>query len=97
MDKKQHFLLLTQTALLTRKIVDPGDGTATDGHLDDIMVFMDEAIEIADRIPDDMNAITAARYFLHYRFHMGQFDPADAPWMWPDGVVGIQLRGQYRG
>ena len=67
--KKQQFLGMVQTAIITKYICDPGDGTAPLARPLWSIEHMDDAYKVAEQIPGDVTAREAAEAFVRWLFH----------------------------
>ncbi len=71
MDKeKQHqFMTMVQTAIVTKYICDPGDGTAPIARPMWTINHIDDAFKVAANIPPDVTAREAAEAFVRWLFN----------------------------
>ncbi|MDX2226215.1 MAG: hypothetical protein SFY92_03835 [Verrucomicrobiae bacterium] len=76
MDKKTQFIMMVQTALITKYVCDPGDGSASIARPMWSINHMDDAFKVASCIPPDVNAREAAEAFIRWVFHQ-PFEPDD--------------------
>ena len=72
MNKASHFLLLVQTAVITRYTTDRTDGTVALSRPVWAMEHLDDACKVAGNIPGDIDALDAAKIFVRYLFHEDQ-------------------------
>lgn len=68
MDKADQFIKLVETAVLTKYICDPGDGTVPMARPMWAIGHMDDAYKVASRIPPDITAREAAEAFVRWLF-----------------------------
>lgn len=69
MTKAEHFLYLVQTAIVTKYICDPGDGTSPMSRPMWSIENMDDAIKVSGSIPPDITPREAAEAFTRWLFH----------------------------
>jgi hypothetical protein len=69
MDKITQFILMVQTALLTKYVCDPGDGSAPMCRPMWAIEHMEDAFKVAPCIPPDVTAREAAEAFTRWVFH----------------------------
>jgi hypothetical protein len=67
-DKADQFIKLVETAVLTKYICDPGDGTVPMARPMWAIEHMDDAYKVASRIPPDITAREAAEAFVRWLF-----------------------------
>jgi hypothetical protein len=68
MDKEAQFITLVQTALLSKYISAPGDGTVPMARAMWAIEHMSDAFRVAERIPPDVTATEAAESFVRWMF-----------------------------
>jgi hypothetical protein len=69
MDKKQQFITMVQTAVITRYVCDPGDGSAPMARPMWSIQHMENAFAVAAQIPPDVTAREAAEAFVRWLFN----------------------------
>jgi|GEM_PF-2086458 len=74
MDNKTQFITMVQTALITKYVCDPGDGTIP--HIRPMWAIqhLENAFKVADSIPPDVTAREAAEAFIKWVFSV-QLEP----------------------
>lgn len=82
---QEQFLWLVQTAILTKYICDPGDGTMKMARPMWAMEHMDDAMKVAEHIPPDVTSLEAAGSFVRWLFKEELSDDDKT-------IVGILLR-----
>ncbi len=68
-EKREQFLRMVQTAVLTKYICDPGDGTSPMSRAMWSIEHMTDAYKVATHIPPDITATEAAEAFVRWLFH----------------------------
>jgi hypothetical protein len=66
--KADQFITMVQTAVLTRYICDPGDGTVPMARPMWSIQHMEDAYAVASSIPPDITAREAAEAFVRWLF-----------------------------
>lgn len=69
MEKQQQFITMVQTAIITKYVCDPGDGTAPVSRPMWAIQHMDDALKVSKNIPPDVTAREAAESFIRWVFH----------------------------
>jgi hypothetical protein len=67
--KQQQFITMVQTAIITKYVCDPGDGTAPVARPMWSIQHMADAYAVAANIPGDVTAQEAAEAFVRWMFH----------------------------
>ena len=68
-DKAEQFIRMVQTAVITKYICDPGDGTVPIARPMWSIEHMEDAYAVASSIPPDITAREAAEAFVRWLFH----------------------------
>lgn len=68
MTKADQFLMLVQTAIITKYACDPGDGTVPMARPMWAIEHLNDAFKVADRIPPDITPFEAAEAFVRWLF-----------------------------
>jgi hypothetical protein len=68
MNRESQFLMLVQTAIITKYATDPGDGSAPMCRPMWSIEHMDDAFKVAGSIPPDVTAKEAAEAFIRWAF-----------------------------
>lgn len=66
MEKQQQFITMVQTAIITKYVCDPGDGTAPVARPMWTIQHMDNAFQVAKNIPSDVTPREAAEAFISW-------------------------------
>jgi len=69
---------MVQTAIITKYVCDPGDGTAPLSRPMWSIQHMDDAFKVAAHIPGDITAREAAEAFVRWMFHQPLGDDDEA-------------------
>ena len=69
MDRTAQFITMVQTAIITKYIGDPGDGTAPISRPMWAIEHMEDAFAVAANIPADVTPREAAEAFVRWLFH----------------------------
>lgn len=68
-EKRQQFITMVQTAVITRYVCEPGDGSAPIARPMWSVQHMEDAFAVAANIPPDITAREAAESFVRWLFH----------------------------
>jgi hypothetical protein len=68
-EKADEFITMVQTAILTKYICEPGDGTCPMARPMWSIGHMEDAFRVACSIPPDISAREAAEAFVRWLFH----------------------------
>jgi hypothetical protein len=68
-EKREQFIRMVQTAILTKYVCDPGDGTSPMSRPMWSLDHMADAYKVASHIPPDITALEAAEAFVRWIFH----------------------------
>ena len=66
MEKQQQFITMVQTAIITKYVCDPGDGSAPITRPMWTIQHMENAFQVAKNIPSDVTAREAAEAFISW-------------------------------
>ena len=76
MNREQQFILMVQTALITKYACDPGDGTVPLARPMWSIEHMEDAFRVAPTIPPDITPKEAAEAFIRWAFQADR-EPGD--------------------
>jgi len=68
MEKEQQFITMVQTAIITKVVCDPGDGTMPVSRPMWAIGHMDDAFQVAKNIPPDVTGREAAEAFVRWLY-----------------------------
>jgi hypothetical protein len=69
MDREAQFITMVQTAIITKSVCDPGDGTAPLCRPMWAIEHLEDAFKVASSIPPDVTPKEAAEAFVRWIFH----------------------------
>jgi hypothetical protein len=69
MEKQQQFITMVQTAIITKCVCDPGDGTMPISRPMWAIEHMGKAFQVAKHIPPDVTACEAAEAFIRWVYN----------------------------